>query len=148
MKPVFFSVALLAVFGLVVAFAYGTFSKESEEETVVVVEEGEVVIEEVEVTEVDLVLGLNEVSEAFDAEFVVTEVVEDSRCPIDVDCIQAGTVRVRIESRPAGHEAIITLGESVSLGEYEVEFLAVRPDPVSTSPIQETEYEFTFEVRS
>mgnify|MGYP006958842234 CR=1 FL=1 len=40
---------------------------------------------------------LGEKYEARGASAMVTEVVEDSRCPSDVQCIQAGTVKIKVK---------------------------------------------------
>ena len=78
----------------------------------------------------------------------VLEVVEDSRCPSDVQCIQAGTVRVRVEtvSGMGTSTDIIALGKGITTEAEEITFLSATPDALSTKDIDATEYRFTFEV--
>src|SRR5262245_47041413 len=58
-----------------------------------------------------LVTAVGKGAEAFDITLVPTEVREDSRCPVDVTCIQAGTVRllVTITDSFGEHQEIVTL---------------------------------------
>jgi len=46
---------------------------------------------------------------------VPISIVEDSRCPVSVQCIQAGTLRVRAKVMPSKTEATFTLNEPVSV---------------------------------
>ncbi|MBP9817037.1 MAG: hypothetical protein KBD05_03355 [Candidatus Pacebacteria bacterium] len=73
-------------------------------------------------------------------------ILEDSRCPTDVACIQAGTVRVNARVRSGGQdrEAVFTLG-IVETGEKEtITLVAVEPAKVSTSGLEPSEYRLTF----
>jgi len=76
-------------------------------------------------------------------------IVEDSRCPSDVQCIQAGTVRVsvRILSGVGGSTMTIELGKSVTTEAENITLLEVVPAPRSSSPIPPGSYIFTFQVR-
>jgi len=75
---------------------------------------------------------------AFDeGRFVVTfvSVPEDSRCPKDVQCIRAGTARVRLETvsgnaAPAPIELEVP-GDAV-IGEWEIEVQRLDPYPISS----------------
>jgi len=73
-------------------------------------------------------------------------ILEDSRCPTDVQCIQAGTVRVNAQVRSGGQEreAIFTLG-IVETGEKEtITLVAVEPAKVSTDGLEPSDYRLTF----
>jgi hypothetical protein len=78
----------------------------------------------------------------------VLSVVEDSRCPLDVTCIQAGTVRVLLEL----HSSLGVSTQTVALGETrtteveKVTFQNVTPHPVSKATIPQNTYTFTFSV--
>lgn len=43
--------------------------------------------------------GLNQTAEIGDVRIRPLEVLEDSRCPVDVNCVHAGFFRVRVEIR-------------------------------------------------
>jgi len=76
----------------------------------------------------------------------LTQVVEDSRCPRDVQCIQAGTVRVRgtLGDGSRTTSQIFKLGESVTLGEKKVKLTKVEPDTISNTKIENSSYIFHF----
>ncbi len=77
-----------------------------------------------------------------------TSVEEDSRCPIDVTCIQAGTVRVTttMKSSEGVSEQVLTLGETMTMENVEVTLVQVDPTPHSDTSINNGEYAFTFKV--
>ncbi|MES3031282.1 MAG: hypothetical protein V4697_02610 [Patescibacteria group bacterium] len=85
--------------------------------------------------------------------FFVTplSVLEDSRCPIDVQCIQAGTVRLRaqvVTSAGGTRTTDFTLGTAVSFdtGAVMVTLTDVSPAPVAGQEIGSGTYKFTFRV--
>jgi len=76
------------------------------------------------------------------------DIVEDSRCPSDVQCIQAGTVRLLVAlGGDSSDEVTLTLGQRTSLEEIGVlghaTLVAVTPSPVSTKKILNSDYRFT-----
>jgi len=76
-----------------------------------------------------------------------TKVVEDSRCPAGVYCIQAGTVRLEVSAQtPLGTVTrTVKLGDTVTLGSQKFTFSKV--DPLKTqTPIDPTKYRFTVTV--
>ncbi len=86
---------------------------------------------------------------ALGVKIVPLEVLEDSRCATDVQCIQAGTVRVRaqVQTNGATVEQTFTLEQPVELaGGMQAELTSVMPAPVSTQTIAPSEYRFTFTV--
>lgn len=74
-------------------------------------------------------------------------IVSDSRCPIDVTCVWAGTVEVRtVLSTMVGHgEHTMTLGAPQTFGEYTVTLSGVSPAKTQ-GDIDEDRYQLTFEV--
>jgi len=72
------------------------------------------------------------------------EVVEDSRCAKDVQCIQAGRVRVRAAA--GGADQVFLVGEPLAVGSARVTLIAVSPDKVSTVALKPSDYRFTFKV--
>lgn len=76
------------------------------------------------------------------------EIIEDSRCPSDVVCIQAGTVRARVKiTNPGGERALVlALGKPVSSAHETVELIQVLPEARSEVPIRTNEYRLVFKV--
>lgn len=74
-------------------------------------------------------------------------VVEDSRCPAGVQCIQAGTVRVaaRIADGRARRQAVLTLGRPLRLGSGRwLTLAAVCPPPRPPQATRRPAYLLTF----
>lgn len=86
---------------------------------------------------------------AFGVSVTPEEVLEDSRCPVDVECVQAGTVRVSamlasgLGSAP--HE--FTLGVPITTEAEEVTLVEVVPVPESGTTIDPSDYRFIFEIK-
>lgn len=85
---------------------------------------------------------------ALDVRVVPLEVLEDSRCPVDVTCVQAGTVRVRatLESGLGTGEEDFTLNEPITTEAEEVTLVEVTPEPQEGVEIDPSEYVFYFSV--
>jgi len=77
------------------------------------------------------------------------EVLEDSRCPTDVVCIQAGRVRLRatLVSGLGTADQVFIIGEPITTEAEEVTLVAVEPAPVSTVAIKNADYRFTFKIQ-
>ena len=82
-------------------------------------------------------------------------VVEDSRCPADVDCVRAGRVTIALatwQGKTYQGTYELTLGESSSAAEYKVGDYAVRlesvlPEPrTDRKPIDPSEYVITLRI--
>ena len=73
-------------------------------------------------------------------------VIEDSRCPASVQCIQAGRVRIaaRIEPGEPGRELVLTSGEPLAVGRRWLSLYAVCPIREEPGPIRAQAYGFTF----
>jgi hypothetical protein len=76
------------------------------------------------------------------------EVVEDSRCAEGVQCVWAGTVKVRVNiSHPSGNSSdSIELGKSITTATEKVELLSVTPAKKANQEISKDSYQFTFKV--
>ncbi len=76
------------------------------------------------------------------------EIIEDSRCPVDVMCIQAGAVRVRTRLVSGLGEAMqeFKLNQPVTTEAERITLTGVFPQPTAGVKIQEGEYVFQFEV--
>ncbi len=78
----------------------------------------------------------------------ITSVTEDSRCPQDVQCIQAGTVKVDIEYTEKGVMKKINLGldKSFTRGGEKIAFVSVMPNKTAGKVITNSDYRFTLNV--
>lgn len=92
---------------------------------------------------------MNETVDIFGAKLTPVDVLEDSRCPIDVQCIQAGTVRlmVNIENNLGAAELEFTLSESVVTETQEITLIQVEPTNDSKAATNKGEYTFIFKVK-
>ncbi|RPF70486.1 hypothetical protein [Aurantiacibacter spongiae] len=75
------------------------------------------------------------------------EVIEDSRCPVDAQCIQAGTVRVRTRVERGSAEQTIELepGKPVPAMSGMLVMTAVQPGRMADETIDPAAYRFTFQ---
>jgi len=78
-----------------------------------------------------------------------TKIVEDSRCPTDVQCIQAGTVRVEVILEKESDKKVATIGLSspVTFLGKKVELISVTPDKNSKVTVKPEEYKFEFSIK-
>lgn len=93
-------------------------------------------------------LKLNEEKTVLGVSLTPLEVLEDSRCPVDVTCIQAGTVRLRALLKSGLGEAgqIFTMGEVVTTEAEEFSLVFVEPLARSTEQINPEDYVFRFQI--
>ncbi len=77
------------------------------------------------------------------------DIVEESRCPLDVQCIQAGTVRVRlsISIKNVITTDVVTLGKPLQVGTHTVTLTDVTPLKKAGETILPSSYRFTFEIK-
>lgn len=73
---------------------------------------------------------------------------EDSRCPIDVMCIQAGTVRLKIQvvSNTGTSISIVKLGQEFTTEGVKITLTNVIPENNSKINVLEKDYRFNFSV--
>lgn len=77
--------------------------------------------------------------------------IEDSRCPIDVQCVQAGNARIKVEiSNGRGKETFeinTTMGpKGASFGGYAINLIELTPIPKSNIKINQNSYKATFTI--
>lgn len=79
---------------------------------------------------------------------VPLEVVQDSRCPIGVQCVWAGTVvlRAMLESGLGKAEQQFELGKPITTEAEEVTLVRVRPERSEGNNIATRDYIFDFQV--
>jgi hypothetical protein len=83
------------------------------------------------------------------AEISARELIEDSRCPVDVTCIQAGTVKVRahVTVGSQAKDIVFELGKAQTVLGKTITMTTVTPERHSGTTIQFAEYRFTFSVQ-
>jgi hypothetical protein len=80
------------------------------------------------------------------------DLIEDSRCPKDVDCVWAGNARIKVRISPATGSAesyvlnTTTSPRSIVIDGYEIKFTALTPEPASNIRIRKDGYTATFVV--
>ncbi|HRH25552.1 MAG TPA: hypothetical protein PLD99_01185 [Parcubacteria group bacterium] len=76
-----------------------------------------------------------------------TEVVQDSRCPVNVNCIWAGTLKVKVEvySGLGASTPTIELGGSITTEAEEIKLVSVSPEKMQGETLA-NDYKFVFEV--
>lgn len=75
------------------------------------------------------------------------EVLEDSRCPVNVRCVWAGRVRLKmLWLRPNGEKQPfeVTLGERTPLADGSILLESVRPEKHTDAVIAPGDYRFSF----
>ncbi len=100
---------------------------------------------------VDVTLSVGDSKEAIGLSIKVNSLVQDSRCPIDVQCIQAGSATVNVTFKTGSEESTMSViaGSGVfTFGGYNITFTDVTPAPKSTVHINSEDYLFTFHVES
>lgn len=72
--------------------------------------------------------------------------VEDSRCPIDVQCVWAGrlTIKAEIDGGAGVELAPLTLDEPLDLGGISVTLISAEPGNIDGKDIKRSDYRFTF----
>lgn len=76
------------------------------------------------------------------------EILEDSRCPINAVCIQAGTVRVRadVQSSLGASSQIFQLDKETAAGTESIKLVKVEPSNLAGQPIAKNTYVFHFRI--
>lgn len=90
-------------------------------------------------------LALHERGSVDSIELRIDRVLEDSRCPADVVCVQQGLVRVEatVFSPNGTSTLMLALGEVGTTEVHQISLVSVTPEPSTLSPIVEDDYTFT-----
>lgn len=97
----------------------------------------------------DLTLHVGQQGEVGDFSLTLNKIVSDSRCPIDVQCIWAGEVKVEVDlADKSGSEttSISSMGSPHLFGSHQVSIVAVTPATQSQKTISSADYKITFHV--
>ncbi len=96
-------------------------------------------------------LAIGETSGAMGLSIRLDEVTNDYRCPVDVQCIEAGAINTRITlSNGDTTEEVFYSSDGVPMtwNGYNISIVAASPDLYSTSTINQDDYAVTFYVES
>ena len=100
-------------------------------------------------TEFELAVDQAALLESENLKVTFWDVIEDSRWPVDVTCVQAGQARVVLQVSQSGQtlgEVILSTtldGNDESVGAYSIRLIKVEPVPISTRRIDISEYRLT-----
>jgi hypothetical protein len=78
----------------------------------------------------------------------IVRILEDSRCPINARCIQAGTVKLQILwLRAQGNQSLeLVLGQAKQIADGTITFTSITPGRIAGGPeIKPADYRFSFE---
>lgn len=89
--------------------------------------------------------GLDELFEFNGVPMKVLSIVEDSRCPSDVNCIQAGRARISLDV--ASSTFILEIGKTITAENLNITLDEVVPYPTSKQKIMDTDYRFSFTIK-
>lgn len=79
------------------------------------------------------------------------ELVEDSRCPVDVDCVWAGNAKIKVRVTKGGKSQVldlemVTKGMKPNYGNYRLTLKALSPELRSNVRVNRNAYVATIEV--
>lgn len=96
-----------------------------------------------------VVAKIDQGASALGVKIIPLELIEDSRCPINAVCIQAGTVRVKvlIMSGMGDSNMTVRLGVPITTEGEEVTLTEVQPAPIAGQTASPHQYSFTFTIR-
>lgn len=93
-----------------------------------------------------LTLGLGQSHDAGGVIVKPLAILEESRCPADVMCIQAGTIRLNVEIRRGASARTyeVGAGRPADIGGTWLRLLSACPYPLADRPSPPPPYRFTF----
>jgi len=93
-------------------------------------------------------LSVGETARFPDLTLTPTEVLEDSRCPMNARCIHAGTVRVAVEmvSGMGTSTGVVSLKDEVTTEAESIRLVGVSPETLAGETMARGSYRLTFEV--
>ena len=101
------------------------------------------------VAPIEFKLGVGEYQSVNDVEITFLKVIEDSRCPKDVDCVWAGQAKIKVLINEKGKEAfekeIIISGSGIAAILYKSDAFVIKavrlsPYPKTSTPINSRVY--------
>lgn|GEM_PF-2009758 len=141
-KVLFIVFIVLLVLGLLIGgfFAFNTFIYNEKQGDDVPPQTTDAELLEVRIGESASALGVT---------LTPLDMLEDSRCPPNANCVTAGTVRLRatLESGLGTADQVFELDTPIATEAEEVTLVRVEPPLLKGSTIEASEYVFYFEVR-
>ncbi|OHA16381.1 MAG: hypothetical protein A3G52_02000 [Candidatus Taylorbacteria bacterium RIFCSPLOWO2_12_FULL_43_20] len=139
-------IALLAV--VVIALIFIWYNEQKKNQSDVPILSGQENAEQADAREFNV--KINESRGIATLNITPVQVIEDSRCPEDVTCIQKGTVRVRaMVTSPNGEtEEIFELDKTNSIVGRQITLKEVQPEQMSGIQIDPGQYSFLFEINT
>jgi hypothetical protein len=100
----------------------------------------------------DIVTRIDQGATAHNIKIVPTELVEDSRCPVNTTCVWAGTVKVstlvsEIDQNSLNETRQFNLNESQQFNGRTITLVSVSPEKANTD-IPPDNYQFTFRIQA
>ncbi len=97
----------------------------------------------------DLTLKVGESKNVGDFNLVLNKILEDSRCPVDVVCIQAGRVRAQVNfsaGKTSEAKEISSDSKPIVFGIYKISMTDVKPVNTSKKQIETRDYKLSFHI--
>lgn len=82
-------------------------------------------------------------------QLTLNKIVNDSRCPIGVQCIQAGWVTANITLANAANQETVDIRSGTApkaFNSFMISIIKIAPEKISTQEIKTSEYRLTFRV--
>ncbi len=78
------------------------------------------------------------------------KIISDSRCPLNVQCIWAGTVEVQtlVDGTMPKGEFVFELNKPKTFGNFIITLIEVAPTKTAGVAINDSSYNFTFEIKN
>ena len=93
--------------------------------------------------------GLGQLAETNGIRVRPMQVIEDSRCPVDVQCVWAGRVRllaaIEVRGGSGGIRTTLTMGEPYRLADGTLTLVSAVPQKKAGAAIDPRSYRFTFQ---
>ena len=97
----------------------------------------------------DITLGVGEKVQTEGLSITLNSLVQDSRCPIDVQCIQAGAVNTNVTLTDSTHTVTKNFpsdGVPETFGDYKISIINIAPPRMSGREVAQNEYKITFHI--
>ncbi len=94
------------------------------------------------------ILSVGETATINGLSVTLEEIVQESRCPVDAECIESGatTLRVTLENSETTTTNIASDEVPYTFGGYEIAITDIKPPLLSDREIDQTDYSIVFEV--
>lgn len=98
----------------------------------------------------NVTLTVGQVKKVGDLNITLNQLIQDNRCPIDVQCIQAGAATVKITLQNKNNIEVTNISSNqndYSFGGYSIKITSVMPEQTTKRSIFESEYKITFNIQ-